>query len=71
VQKVCGVDLKCPGELKGRVDVFATTLAIAILRKIFQDRENQWKMIERKAKQWVSTQGFDAERIIAELIGFL
>jgi hypothetical protein len=68
VQDASGVVVECPSELSGRPDVFATALAIAILRKHFQSRESQWRMIERKAQKWLSTQGVDAEGVIAQLM---
>jgi hypothetical protein len=68
IQNSCGIRVKCPPELNGKPDVFATALAIAILRKRFSDRESQWKMIERKGLRWLNTQGIDSERIITELV---
>jgi hypothetical protein len=68
IQQVCGIHVECPSELTGKVDVFATVLAIAVLRKRFSDRESQWKMIERKGLRWLNSQGIDSERIITELI---
>jgi hypothetical protein len=68
IEKSCGIHVECPPELTRKRDVFATALAIAILRNRFSGRESQWKMIERKGLKWLSTQGIDPEEIITELI---
>jgi hypothetical protein len=63
-----GIHVICPSEFTGKPDVFATALAIAILRKRFSARERQWKMIERKALKWLRTQGVDSEGMITQLL---
>jgi hypothetical protein len=65
------VRVECPSELAGQPAVFATALAIALLRKRFQANESQWRMIERKALMWLSARGSDPEAIVAALIALL
>jgi hypothetical protein len=65
VEKISGGAVVMAGELEEAV--FATALAIAILRKRFSEQSAQWAMIERKAIRWLSRHTPDAEQIIAGL----
>jgi hypothetical protein len=60
LQAVAGVRVECPSDLVATPSVFATLLAIAILRTRFSDRRGQWRMIERKALRWLADQIGDA-----------
>jgi hypothetical protein len=71
LQDLCGVQVKCPTALAGKNEVWATTLAVAILRVRFKDRKSEWTMIERKALQWLASQGVVADATITELSGQL
>jgi hypothetical protein len=56
LQTAAGLHVDCPSDLAGIPSVFATVLAIAILRTRFLDRKSQWRMIERKALRWLAGQ---------------
>jgi fluoride ion exporter CrcB/FEX len=71
VQAAASVKVDCPSEFSGRIAIFATALAIAILRKRFQEKESQWRLIERKGLRWLSAQGVDAEGVISGLFALL
>jgi hypothetical protein len=60
LQKFAGATIECPSDLALSPSVFATVLAIAVLRKRFFDRNSQWRMIERKALRWLANQIGDA-----------
>jgi hypothetical protein len=60
LQTIARVRVDCPSDLRRNPSVFATVLAIAILRTTFTDRINQWRMIERKALRWLKDQISDA-----------
>jgi hypothetical protein len=61
VQAIAGVTVDCPSELAVSPSVFATALAIALLRTRFIDQRGKWQMIERKGLRWLSSQIGDAE----------
>jgi hypothetical protein len=46
--------------------IFATIVAVAILRAKFQDKAPAWKMIEGKAIRWLSGRCADCEQLIEE-----
>jgi hypothetical protein len=60
VQTITGVAIDSPSDMALIPSVFATVLAIAILRTKFSDRSGQWRMIERKALRWLVDQIGDA-----------
>jgi hypothetical protein len=60
LRSVAGVEVDCPSDLSVSPSVFATLLGIAILRTKFSGQRNQWRMIERKALQWLRDQIGDA-----------
>jgi hypothetical protein len=50
-----------------KLEVFATGLAIALLRNRYQHCRTEWMMIERKALHCLSSQLADPEAIITGL----
>jgi uncharacterized protein YegL len=52
-------------------EIFATALAIALLRNRYQYCRSEWMMIERKALHWLSSQVADPETIITDLFQVL
>jgi hypothetical protein len=71
LERLAGVTVECPDDLSGRGAVFATALAIALLRKQFEAKESVWRLIERKGLRWLAQQGVDAEAIVSTLITLL
>jgi hypothetical protein len=56
---------------KKKNEVIATIVAIAILRKKCGQQQALWKLIERKALDWLQTQGIEPEAPIARMIASL
>jgi hypothetical protein len=56
-----------PGDAEGNA-IFATIVALAVLRVKFQHRAAAWRMIERKALTWLSGRCDDFEEMIDEAV---
>jgi hypothetical protein len=48
---------------QGNMKIFATLLALAILKNQFGDDRDEWKMIEKKAKKFVKDSKIDMKPI--------
>jgi hypothetical protein len=68
------VDVAAPASLDGKSEakaIFATAVAVAILRTRFAQRRASWTMIERKALEWLAERIEDPEQLIAEIVTLL
>jgi hypothetical protein len=61
-------------ELRGHENsssIFASVLAVAILRKRLQSQRSSWSLIESKCLKWLSCQGIDAEPLITRAMALI
>uniref|UniRef100_K1Q7V6 von Willebrand factor A domain-containing protein 5A n=1 Tax=Magallana gigas TaxID=29159 RepID=K1Q7V6_MAGGI len=48
------------------IDIWATALAVAFLRKNFLEQREEWEMVEEKALKWLSTKTNDGKDVLQE-----
>ena len=53
-----------------REDILATLVALYILAEFFDDKEDEWTLVARKAKMWLKQQGLDKPESLYKNISF-
>lgn len=53
------------------IDIWATALAVAFLRKNFLKQREEWEMVEEKALKWLSTKTNEGKDVLQEASKFL
>lgn len=48
------------------IDIWATALAVAFLRKNFLEQREEWEMVEEKALKWLSIKTNDDKDVLQE-----
>lgn len=53
------------------IDIWATALAVAFLRKNFLKQREEWEIVEEKALKWLSTKTNEGKDVLQEASRFL
>lgn len=56
--------------LQAKGDIIATLVALFILAEFFEDQEDEWTLVAKKAKTWLKQQGIERPENLIKDISF-